>query len=106
MPFTATWMEIETLILSQICPKEKNKYYVKPRLSEILQMTQMNLSTEEKLMDWKTDFWLPVCRGRVLEGLGFGVYIYPIFSPWIGLAKIFCSLSQGTKSSHYFWNKM
>ena len=26
MPFTATWMELETVILSEISQKEKNKY--------------------------------------------------------------------------------
>jgi len=26
MPFTATWMELETLILSEVSQKEKDKY--------------------------------------------------------------------------------
>ena len=28
MPFAATWMEIETLILSKISQKEKDKYHM------------------------------------------------------------------------------
>ena len=28
MPFAATWMELETLILSEISQKEKDKYYM------------------------------------------------------------------------------
>jgi len=28
MPFAATWMELETLILSEVSQKEKNKYHV------------------------------------------------------------------------------
>ena len=28
MPFAATWMELETLILSEISWKEKDKYYI------------------------------------------------------------------------------
>ena len=28
MPFAATWMELETLILSEISQKEKDKYYI------------------------------------------------------------------------------
>ena len=28
MPFAATWMELETPILSEISQKEKDKYYV------------------------------------------------------------------------------
>ena len=48
-----------SLILSNICPKEEDKYHEKTLPSGILQMTPMNLSTQNKLMDWKTDFWLP-----------------------------------------------
>ena len=28
MPFAATWMELETLILSEISQKEKDKYHI------------------------------------------------------------------------------
>ena len=28
MPFAATWMELKTLILSEISPKEKHKYHM------------------------------------------------------------------------------
>ena len=28
MPFVATWMELETLILSEISQKEKDKYHI------------------------------------------------------------------------------
>ena len=28
MPFAATWMEIETLIMSEISKKEKDKYHM------------------------------------------------------------------------------
>ena len=28
MPFAATWMELETLILSEVSQKEKDKYFV------------------------------------------------------------------------------
>ena len=28
MPFTATWMELETLILSEVSQKEKDKYHM------------------------------------------------------------------------------
>ena len=28
MPFAATWMELETLILSEVSPKEKGKYHI------------------------------------------------------------------------------
>ena len=28
MPFSATWMELETLILSEVSQKEKDKYHM------------------------------------------------------------------------------
>ena len=28
MPFAATWMELETFILSEVSQKEKDKYYM------------------------------------------------------------------------------
>ena len=33
MPFAATWMELETLILSEVCQKEEDKYHMISLLS-------------------------------------------------------------------------
>ena len=35
MPFAATWVELETLILSEVSQKEKDKYHVTSLISEI-----------------------------------------------------------------------
>ena len=35
MPFAATWMELETLILSEVRRKEKDKYYMISLMSGI-----------------------------------------------------------------------
>ena len=35
MPFAATWMELETLILSEVSQKEKDKYHVISLISDI-----------------------------------------------------------------------
>ena len=35
MPFTATWMELETLILSEVSQKEKGKYHMISLISGI-----------------------------------------------------------------------
>ena len=35
MPFAATWMELETLILSEVIQKEKDKYHRISRISGI-----------------------------------------------------------------------
>ena len=48
MPFAATWMELETLILSEVSQKEKDKYHMISLISGIKYTSQMNLSTEKK----------------------------------------------------------
>ena len=35
MPFAATWMELETLILSEVSQKEKDKYHMMSLISGI-----------------------------------------------------------------------
>ena len=47
MPFAAMWMEVETLILSGVSQKEKDKYHNLSFISGIQYTAQMNLSTEE-----------------------------------------------------------
>ena len=34
-PFAATWMELETLVLSEVSQKEKDKYYMISPISRI-----------------------------------------------------------------------
>ena len=35
MPFVATWMELETLILSEVSQKEKDKYHITSLISGV-----------------------------------------------------------------------
>ena len=63
MPFVATWMELETLILSEASQKEKDKYHI-----SLIYRAQMNLSTEKKIMDLENR--LVVARGEE-EGVGW-----------------------------------
>ena len=51
MPFAATWMELETLILSEMSQKDKDKYHRISLITGIQHTAQMNLSTEKKIMD-------------------------------------------------------
>ena len=51
-------MELETLILSEVCQKKKDKYHM---------ISKMNLSTERKLMDLQNR--LVVAKGE-REGVG------------------------------------
>ena len=49
MPFTATWMDLETVILSEVSQTEKDKYHMISLIYGILKkMVQMNLSTKQK----------------------------------------------------------
>ena len=50
MPFAATWMELETLTLSEIRQKEKDKYHMISLICGTKYTAQMNLSTEKKIM--------------------------------------------------------
>ena len=47
MPFAATWMELETPILSEISQKEKDKYHMISLIYGIKNIAQMNLSTKQ-----------------------------------------------------------
>ena len=67
-PFAATWMDLETLILSEGSQKEKDKYRMILLISETLYMGQMKLFTEKKLMDLENR--LLVAKGKG-EGVGW-----------------------------------
>ena len=71
MPFAATWMEPETLILNEVSQKEKDKYHIIPLISGIYYMAQMNLSTEKKFRDLENR--VVVARGGGWRGAGSGM---------------------------------
>ena len=48
MPFVATVMDLETIILSEVSQKEKDKYHVTSLICGIQNMTQMNLLLKQK----------------------------------------------------------
>ena len=68
MPFAATWLEIETLILSELSQKEKDKYHMISLISGIQYVAQMNPSIEKKLMDLENR--LVIAQGEE-EGVGW-----------------------------------
>jgi len=70
MPFAATWMELETPILSELSQKEKDKYHMISLICGIQYTAQMNLSTEKKLMDLENRLVVARGRGREWDGLG------------------------------------
>ena len=49
MPFAATWMQLEMIILSEVVSqKEKDKYHITSLIRGIYNMAQMTLSTKQK----------------------------------------------------------
>ena len=48
MPFTAIWMDLDIIILSKIDRKENSKYHMISPTCGIYNMTQMNVSMQEK----------------------------------------------------------
>ena len=62
MPFPATWMQLEILILSKVSHIEKDKYHVISLICGIQNTAQMKQSTkQERLID--TEDRLVVAKG-------------------------------------------
>ena len=73
MPFAATWMELETLILSEVSQKEKDKYHIISHILNLIYGTNEPIYRKEtNSQTWRTDLWLP--RGRRREWNGLGVW--------------------------------
>ena len=70
MPFATTWMELETLILSEVSQKDKDKYHMISLISGISYRAQMNLSTEKKIMDLEKRLVIAKGEGEGLGGTG------------------------------------
>ena len=72
MPFAATWMDLETVILSEVSQTEKDKYHditymwnlKKNHTNEPIQKTEMELQMQ------KTNLWLPRGKGGGRDKLG------------------------------------
>ena len=63
MPFVETRMDLETLILSEVSQKEKDKYQMISRIWNLIYGTNEPIyKTETDSQIWKTDLCLP--RGR------------------------------------------
>ena len=72
MPFAATWMELETLLLSEISRKRKPNtiWYCLYLESNIRH--KWTFSQKRNSWTWRTDLWLPRRRGREWDGVGIG----------------------------------
>ena len=47
MPFAATWMDLEIIILSEVSQTEKDKYHMISLICGVYNMIQMNLFTKQ-----------------------------------------------------------
>ena len=70
MPFAATWMELDTLILNEVSQKENDKCHMLSLKSGIQYIAQMKLSTEKKLMDLENRLVVAKGEGEGVVGLG------------------------------------
>ena len=71
IPFAATQMKIEALILSEVSQKEKDKYHVLSHIWNLMCGTNEPIYRKEtNSRTWRKDLCLPRGRGREWDGLG------------------------------------
>ena len=65
MPFAESWIDLETVIQSEVSQKEKNKYHMISLICGILKndTNELVYKTETDSQTSKTNLWLPVGKG-------------------------------------------
>ena len=66
MPFAATWMDLEIIILSVVSQTEKDKYHIISLICGIQKndTNELNYKLETDSQTLKTNLWLPKEKGR------------------------------------------
>ena len=79
MPFVATWLEPEMIILSEVSQAEKDQYHIslicgilKNDTNELIYKTETDLQTQ------KTNLWLPKETGGGEINQEFGINLYTL----------------------------
>ena len=72
MPFEATWMDMEIIILNEVSQTEKDKYRMISLICGILKKKTNELiyKTETDSQTQKTNLWLPKGKGGGKDKLG------------------------------------
>ena len=100
MPFAATWVEVETLILSEVSQNEKDKYHMIPHICNLIYSTNEPFPRKENHGLGEQTCG---CQGGEREGMGWtgslGL-IDVLYCLWNGLAMRSCSVALRTISSH------
>jgi len=98
MPFAATWVNLEPLILSELSQKVKDKYHIYHLyLASILWHRR---TFPQKIMDLKDRLVVAKGEGKGIEWTGSLGLIDATFCLWNGLAMISCCVALETLSSH------
>ena len=93
-------MELETLILSEVIQKKKDKYHMISPTSGIQYVAQMNLSTEKKIMNLENRLVVANGEGEGVGWIGSLGLIDAVDCLWNGLAmRSYCVVLR-TMSSH------
>ena len=99
MPFAASWMDLEIIILSEVSQTVNHKHHMVSLVCGILKKKkriQMNLFAEQKETDrlWKT--WLPKETGLGGSGLGGLGLTYVPSGIWNDWPPGTCCIAQST----------
>ena len=106
MPFAATWMELETLILNEVSQKEKDKYHMVSRIWNLIYGTNESFHRKENhgLGEQTCGCW----AGRGREGVG-GIGSLGLtdanYCFWNGLTMRSCCVALRTMSRYLQWEK-
>ena len=101
MPFAATWMELEIVILSEVSPTEKDKYHMVSLICEIQKKgtNELIYKTQVRSQMQKTNLQLPGDKGGK-DKSGDGIDIYTLlYIKWITNKNLLQSTGNSTQYS-------
>ena len=71
MPFAATWVDLDIIILSEVSHTDKEKYNITSMWNLKKSTNELTQKTETDLQTLKTNTWLPKGKDMGRDGLGF-----------------------------------